>query len=177
MNLQAGWMGLVPAVVPLLLFAVRAADLTLATLRVFSIIRGRPALAWFLGFFEAVLFVLGAAGLLLNLTNPAAVVGYAAGFASGSAIGLTFERRFLPGNSLIRIYSPGRGSAIATALRDAGRGATEVGSRGLSGTLDTIFTFIRRRDENRLRKMIRDLDTEAVTTVESVRVLAGGWRA
>jgi len=170
------WLALSPAGVLALLFALRAADLTLATLRMLAIIRGRPAAAWFLGFFEAILFILGAAGLLANLTQPLTIVAYAAGFATGTALGLTLERQFLPANSLVRIYSPTRGGAIAAALRQAGRGATKVPSRGRGGAVDLIFTYVRRRQENRVRKELRSLDPEVVMTVENVRVLAGGWK-
>ena len=170
------WLALSPGAVLALLFALRAADLTLAVLRVLAIVRGRPTVAWFLGFFEAVLFILGAAGLLANLAQPLSVLAYAAGFATGTAVGMTLERRFLPANSLVRIYSPSRGRAIVAALRAGGRGATEVPSRGREGTVDLIYTYIRRRQENRVRKEIRELDAEAVMTVENVRVLAGGWK-
>ena len=170
------WLALSPGGVLALLFALRAADLTLATLRVLAIVRGRPTVAWLLGFFEAILFILGVAGLLANLAQPLSIVAYAAGFATGTAMGLTLERQFLPANSLVRIYSPSRGRAIASALRDVGRGATEISARGLGGTVDVIFTYIRRRQENRVRREIRKLDPEAVMTVENVRVLAGGWR-
>jgi uncharacterized protein YebE (UPF0316 family) len=170
------WLALSPFGVLALLFGLRAADLALATLRVLAIVRGRPTLAWFLGFVEAVLFILGAAGLLANLGQPLSILAYAAGFATGTVVGLTLERQFLPANSLIRIYSPSRGRAISSALREAGRGATEVPGRGRGGTVDVIFTYIRRRQENRVRKEIRRLDPEAVMTVENVRVLAGGWK-
>ena len=170
------WLALSPGAVLALLFGLRAADLTLAVLRVLAVVRGRPTLAWFLGFFEAILFILGAAGLLANLTQPMSILAYAAGFATGTAIGMTLERRFLPANSLVRIYSPARGQVIASALRAKGRGATEVPSRGRGGMVDLIYTYVRRRQENRVRKEIRALDAEAVMTVENVRVLAGGWK-
>lgn len=170
------WDLLTPAGVMLLLFTLRAADLTLAVLRVLAVVRGRPSLAWVLGFIEAVFFVLGAAGLLANLTQPLSILAYAAGFATGTALGMTLERRFLPANSLVRIYSPLRGHAISAALRAAGRGATDVPGRGLGGTVDVIYTYIRRRHENRVRREIQALDAEAVMTVENVRILAGGWK-
>jgi uncharacterized protein YebE (UPF0316 family) len=170
------WLALSPGGVLALLFALRATDLTLATLRMLAIVRGRPTVAWFLGFFGAILFILGAAGLLANLTQPLSILAYAAGFATGTALGLTLERQFLPANSLVRIYSPTRGSAIAAALRKAGRGATEVPGRGRSGVVDLIFTYVRRRQENRVRRDIRKVDPEAVMTVENVKVLAGGWK-
>jgi uncharacterized protein YebE (UPF0316 family) len=170
------WLALTPGGVLVLLFTLRAADLSLATLRVLAIIRGRPTVAWFLGFFEAILFILGAAGLLANLTQPLSILAYAAGFATGTVLGLTLERQFLPGNSLVRIYSPTHGSMIAAALRQVGRGVTEVPGLGRGGAVDLIFTYIRRRQENRVRRDIRELDPEAVVTVENVKVLAGGWK-
>ncbi|MEE9216233.1 MAG: DUF5698 domain-containing protein [Anaerolineales bacterium] len=173
---QIDWLALTPAGVLILLFSLRAADLTLATLRMLAIVRGQRAVAWFFGFFASILFIMGAAGLLANLTQPLSIVAYAAGFATGTVLGLTLERQLLPANSLVRIYSPSRGQAIASALREAGRGATEVPARGRDGTIDMIFTYIRRRQENRVRKEIRALDPEVVMTVENVRVLAGGWK-
>lgn len=173
---EIDWLALSPGGVLALLFALRAADLTLATLRVLAIVRGRPILAWFLGFTGATLFILGAAGLLANLSQPLSILAYAAGFATGTAVGMTLERQFLPANSLVRMYSPSRGRAISSALREIGRGATEVPGRGRGGTVDVIFTYIRRRQENRVRREIRIMDPEAVMTVENVRVLAGGWR-
>ena len=170
------WPALSPIAVMALLFALRATDLTLAVLRMLAIVCGRQVVAWFLGFAGAITFILGAAGLLANLNQPLNVLAYAAGFATGTALGMTLERRFLPANSLVRIYSPFRGYAIASALRASGRGATEVPSRGRGGTVDLIYTYIRRRQENRLRKEIRALDAEAVMTVENVRVIAGGWK-
>ncbi len=173
---QIDWLQLSPGGVLLVLFALRAADLTLATLRMLAIVRGQRAVAWFFGFFASIFFILGAAGLLANLAQPLSILAYAAGFATGTVVGLTLERQFLPANSLVRIYSPTRGGAIAAALRQAGRGATEVPARGRGGTVDMIFTYIRRRQENRVRKEIRSLDPEVVMTVENVRVLAGGWK-
>ncbi len=156
---------------------MRGTDLALSTLRVLSVIRGRRVLTWFISFFEAFLFILGAAGLLANLDQPLSILAYAAGFATGTAVGLTIERRFIPGNSMLRIYSVAKGDAIVESLRERGRGATEVAGRGLSGAVDLIFTFVRRRQEDRVRKEIVALDPEAVITVENVRVLAGGWDA
>lgn len=173
---EINWLALSPGGVLAVLFTLRAADMTLSTLRMLAIIRGRATAAWFLGFFGATLFILGAAGLLANLARPLSIVAYAAGFATGTAAGLTLERLFLPANSLVRIYSPARGRAIAASLRERGSGATEVPARGRGGTVDVIYTYIRRRQENRVRRQIRALDPEAVMTVENVRVLAGGWR-
>jgi uncharacterized protein YebE (UPF0316 family) len=64
------WGALSPALVLLLLFLLRAGDLTLATLRMLAVMRGRRLPAWLLGLLQAGFFMLGAAGLLSNLQNP-----------------------------------------------------------------------------------------------------------
>jgi len=170
------WGSLSPGLVPALLFCLRAADLTLATLRTLAVTRGRPLLAWVLGFIESVLFLLGAAGLLATLTIPLNLLAYGAGFATGNVIGLSLEGRVLPTHALLRIYSTAQGPAIAEALRREGWGATETFGRGFGGSVELIFCFAPRRDANRLRDRVVSVDPDAVITLENVRSLLGGWR-
>lgn len=171
------WSALSPSAIPLILFGLRCADLTLATLRMLALIRGRAWLAWACGFLEAGIFVIGAAGLLSNLDNPWNIAGYAAGFAFGNVIGITLERFVLPSHDLLRVYSSGRGSLIAEVLRKLGRGVTEVPARGLSGTVDVLYAMVKKAQVPKLRKQIVSIDPDAVVTIESVRSLVGGWRA
>lgn len=175
MNWAIDWAALRPEYLPLFLFGLRAIDLTLATFRLLAVIRGRAWLAWFVGFFEAGIFVLGAAGLLANLAKPWSIAAYAAGFAAGNVIGMTLERVLLPGYSLLRIYSAGRGTRLAETLRGLGSGVTEVPARGLAGTVDLLFTFVRKRHVRRVRRHVLAADPQAVITVENVRSLVGGW--
>lgn len=175
MQLAIDWTLLRPEAVPFVLFGLRATDLTLSTLRTLSLIRGRAVQAWILGALGSGLFVLAASGLLANLENWQNLVAYAAGFATGNVIGLTLERAVLPGHNLMRIYSAGRGDAIAAALRSVGRGVTELPARGLSGMVDLIHCYVPRTQSRRVRRRVVAVDPEAVINVESVRSLVGGW--
>jgi uncharacterized protein YebE (UPF0316 family) len=170
------WSVLHPAAVPLLLFGLRAADLTLATLRTLAITRGRSALAWVLGFTESGLFLIGAVGLIATLSEPLNLLAYAAGFATGNVIGLILEGRVLPSHALLRIYSPARASVVVDSLHREGWGATEVFAKGLGGTVGLVLCFAPRRDATRLRDRVIALDPEAVITLQNVRSLLGGWR-
>jgi uncharacterized protein YebE (UPF0316 family) len=177
MSVAIDWGVLRPEFVPVVLFGLRAGGLTLSTLRMLSLIRGRALAAWVLGFFEAGIFVLGAAGLLTNLSNPWNIVAYAAGYGTGIVTGMTLERLLLPSHDLVRVYSAGRGPGITEALRRFGRGVTEVSARGLSGTVEVLYATVRRRQVRKLRRQILAIDPEAVVTIETVRSLVGGWRA
>ena len=67
-----------------LIFALRVADMSLDTLRVLFVMRGRKGIAWVLGFFQSAIFVVAITSVLSHLDNPLNVIGYAAGFATGN---------------------------------------------------------------------------------------------
>lgn len=162
---------------PPLIFSLRTTDMTLATLRMLSVLHGRRLAAWFIGFFQALVFVAGVAGVLDNLEDPLNLVAYAAGFATGNVIGITLEARLAPGHSLLRVISAHRGNAIAESLRSQGWGVTEMAGRGMGGTVSFILCNLPRREVKSVRHQVVGLDPEAFVTVEHVRSLRGGWRA
>jgi len=61
--------------------------MTLDTLRVLVVMRGRRKTAWVLGFFQSLIFVIAITSVLSNLDNPLNILGYAAGFATGIVVG------------------------------------------------------------------------------------------
>ena len=58
-----------------LIFILRVTDMSLDTLRVLFVMRGRKAIAWVLGFFQAAIFVVAIASVLRDLTNPLNIIG------------------------------------------------------------------------------------------------------
>lgn len=162
---------------PLLIFAFRTLDLSLSTVRMLAVIQGRRLSAWILGFIEAALFITVIAGLLSNLGNVWNIIAFAAGTATGSAVGIAIEARLAPGHSLLRITSPGRGNAVLESLHSLGLGATEVVGSGISGTVSVILCFTSRKNINFVKTHILSTDPDAFITVHNVRQLRGGWRA
>lgn len=171
------WGALRPEAIPLLLFALRAGDLTLATVRTLAVTRGRRLSAWILGLLQAGFFMLGATGLLSNLQNPLNVLAYAAGFASGNVIGISLENRLAPGHSLLRVISQDRAEAVLNSLWNGGWGATQVAGRGQDGTVGYILCYVPRKAVRIVQRGIRQADPEAFVTVQHVRSLRGGWQA
>jgi uncharacterized protein YebE (UPF0316 family) len=161
------------AAIPLAIFLLRTVDLTLSTLRMLAVVRGRPVLAWVLGFSGALLFVTAIAGVLTSLSGWS-LLAYAAGYATGSFVGMTIERRLAPGRSLLRIFTPTAGQAVSEALHAAGLGATWIQARQPGG--DLVLCYARRRDVPRVRDLIASLDPACDVTTENVRWLRGGWQ-
>jgi len=161
-----------------LIFILRVMDMTLDTLRVLVVMRGRKSYAWILGFFQAGIFVVAISSVLQNLDNPLNLVGYASGFATGNVVGLLIEQRLAIGHILLNIVSPSRGAAVAEYLRGEGYAVTEIPARGKDGMVSLLYCNVLRRNADRVRKLVNEVDPDAFITSEDVRpVRRGFWRA
>ena len=161
-----------------LIFALRVADMSLDTLRMLFVMRGRKGIAWLLGFCQSAIFVVAITSVLNNLDNLLNVIGYAAGFATGTVIGITIEERLAIGHTHLRIISSRRGAAIAERLRAEGHAVTEIPARGKDGMVTMLAVSVRRKNIDQIRNMVNDVDSEAFITAEDIRPLRQGfWRA
>lgn len=161
-----------------LIFSLRVADMTLDTLRVLFVMRGKKQISWILGFFQSAIFVLAIGKVLTQMNNPLNVIGYAAGFATGNVVGMIIEERIGIGHILVNIISPRRGSAIVTALRQNGYAVTELAGRGKDGMVSMLNCSVLRKQVVPVQQIVTEVDPEAFITVEDVKPLKHGfWRA
>lgn len=161
-----------------LIFALRVTDMSLDTLRMLFVMRGRKGVAWLLGFCQSAVFVIAITSVLSNLDNLLNIIGYAAGFATGTVIGITIEERLAIGHTHLRIISSRRGAAIAERLRAEGHAVTEIHARGKDGMVTLLAVSVRRKNIDLVRNMVNDVDSEAFITAEEIRPLRQGfWRA
>ena len=166
------WMGAA------LIFLLRVCDMTLDTLRVLFVMRGRKGIVWVLGFFQASIFILAISSVLKNLDNPLNVIGYAAGFATGVVFGMFIEEKLAIGHLHVSIVSPRRGTAIAEHLREEGFAVTEIPARGKDGMVTMLNCSVLRRKLLIIRTLVSEVDPDAFITAEDVRpVRRGLWRA
>jgi uncharacterized protein YebE (UPF0316 family) len=161
-----------------LIFALRVLDMTLDTLRVLVVMRGKKGIAWVLGFLQALIFVLAISSVLSGLDNPLNILGYAAGFATGNVVGILIEGRLAIGHVHLSIVSPRWGNAITDKLRSEGYAVTEVPARGRDGTVSLLSCSVLRKHVNAIHKVVNEIDPAAFITAEDVRpVRRGFWRA
>jgi uncharacterized protein YebE (UPF0316 family) len=161
-----------------LIFLLRVMDMTLDTLRVLVVMRGRKPLAWVLGFFQALIFVLAISSVLKDLDNLLNIVGYAAGFATGNVVGMWIEERLAIGHMHLSIVSSRWGAAIAEKMRHEGYAVTEVPARGKDGTVTMLNCSVLRKNVQQVHALVNEIDPNAFITAEDVRpVRRGFWRA
>lgn len=167
-----------PYVWTIAIFFLRVIDMSLDTLRVLFVMRGRKASAWICGFFQSALFVMAISSVLATLDNPLNIIAYAAGFATGSVVGILLEERLAIGYSHLRIISSRLGEAVAQAVREAGFAVTELPGRGKDGTVNILSVMVQRKYALRVNELVQEIDPDAFVSIEEVRAVRRGfWRA
>ena len=159
----------------LVIFLLRCTDISLYTLRILMVMRGKKFLAWSFGFCQSIIFLIAIQKVLTDLSNWLNIIGYAAGFATGLILGMFIEERLNVGFLHMRIISTGRGECLAKVLRDAGFGVTEIAARGKEGAVELLHCSIQRRERKQLESLIKNLDEGAFITAENVRPLQHGF--
>lgn len=164
-----------PVFAGLFVFAMRVADMSLDTLRLLFVMRGRKFLAGGLGAIQATVFILAVSTVLRGPLEPLTVIGYALGFGAGVVIGIVVEQRLALGHVMLRVYSPASGAALAEALRAAGFAVTEFVAHGRDGEITVINSAIARRDTAKARSLVKEIDPGAFITVDEIQPLQRGY--
>jgi len=150
----------------LLIFFMRIADVSLGTLRIGFLVRGKRGLAGLFGFVESLIWLLAAAEVLGNLDSVWKFVAYAAGYATGTMLGVSIERWLAMGTSLMRVVSTVGTPDTTDALREAGYYVTELNARGRDGDVRVSFTVLPRRRERAALKLITSINPDSFVTFE-----------
>jgi len=161
-------------ILPILIFFARLSDVTLGTLRIVFISQGRRKLAPIIGFFEILVWLLAVGQIFSNLTNIIYYLAYAAGFAIGNYVGLILENKISLGLiSLHLIIRDDPGKLIKT-LKENGYGLTILTAEGIKGNVKLVVMIIKRKNQNKVLEIIRNINPEAFISIEQVQLVKGG---
>lgn len=164
-------------IVALLVFVVRVLNMALDTVRMLAVMRGMKTVAWLLGFFQTVLYVLALGPVIKDLDNPLNIIAYSVGFATGNVIGMMIEKRLAFGYVNITVMSPTNGQKIADSLREHGHAVTEIPARGKDGAVEVLEISVQRKFAKEVQDTALDCDPDAFITSRDIqRVWRGYWR-
>lgn len=159
----------------LFIFLARVADMSLGTLRILMLMRGRSLHASLIGFIESLLYITALGEVIKRLDNPLNLVFFAAGFAAGNFVGSFIEERIALGYVNVQIISVESYNTLQTTLRNAGFGVTSVECCGKDGVHHILYVLLRRRDLTRLMKLISSEDQKAFVSIIDARKILGGF--
>ena len=159
---------------PILIFSARVADVSLGTLRTVFISQGKKYLVPLLGFFEVLIWLLAIGQIFSNITNIWYYFAYAGGFASGNFIGLMFEKKLSLGYLKIQLILRDNPENLINILKVEGFGLTILTAIGTRGNVKLLIIVIKRKNESRVKAIIREKSPNAFISVEQIRSVKGG---
>lgn len=156
-------------VIPLLIFGARVLDVSIGTLRIVYIARGKRIIAPILGFFEVLIWLLAIGQIFKHLDNVACYIAWAAGFGMGNYVGMVIEHKLAIGIEVIRIITRANADNLITHLKSNGYGVTVVDGQGSTGPVKIIFMLIQRKDLPKVTAIVNQHNPKAFYTVEDVQ--------
>jgi uncharacterized protein YebE (UPF0316 family) len=159
----------------LFIFILRVLGVSLSTVRLLLMTRGRRLLSAVFGFFQTLVYAVAIGKVVQDLNNIPNLMSYCLGFSVGTLLGMWLEERIAVGFATIRVIFPGRNHQVVEAIRRAGHGATEAIAQGKEGTVGTVKAVVRRRDVETVYKIIRQYAPDAFITIEDTQKVEHGY--
>ncbi|MCL6588899.1 MAG: DUF2179 domain-containing protein [Firmicutes bacterium] len=161
-------------ILPVLIFSARVCDVTLGTIRVICVAKGRKIYASLLGFGEVLIWITVIAQIMKNLDNPICYLAYAAGFAMGNFIGITIEEKLAIGSLVVRIITNSDATSLIYSLKTAGFGVTVLDAHGANGPVHVIYTVIKRCALPEVDQIIKRFNPNTFYSIEELRAVHAG---
>jgi len=160
--------------VPILIFLARICDVSIGTVRIIFVSKGYRYLAPLLGFFEVFIWLMAMTRILQNLDRWYYYLAYCGGFATGNFIGIILEEKIAIGHVAVRVISRIPADDLIKQLKDAGYGVTFHTAEGSTGTVEVVYTIIKRPELQATLTLINQFNPKAFYTIEEVKTVNEG---
>lgn len=159
----------------LLIFFARVCDVTLSTVRMILVVRGKRYPAAAIGLVEASIYITALGRVMRNIDDPLKVLAYGLGFASGTLLGSRVEERLALGHVTLEVIPPEENAEeLLRAVRTAGYGVTVLTGHGLKGPKQVLLVSTDRKSLPRLAAIIEEFAPDSFMTVLETRAVRGG---
>ncbi|MFH1068726.1 MAG: DUF5698 domain-containing protein [Candidatus Glassbacteria bacterium] len=159
----------IPLALPLAIMCARIVDVSIGTVRMIMVIRGRRITAAALGFFEVTIWLAAITGIISHITNWVNFIFYGIGFALGNVVGMFIESKMAVGQQVVRYISSEASEEITRVLRSRGYGVTEFSASGREGPVGLGLVILSRKKVPDLISIISAVNPKTVVTIEDVR--------
>jgi uncharacterized protein YebE (UPF0316 family) len=160
-------------VMPLLIFLARTTDVSLGTLRAMLIVRGLRQYAPFIGFLEALIWILAVSTLIKQIDTPLCYIAYAAGFSMGTYVGIKIDGFLGLGTVLLRVITNENPQPLVEYMRQHNWGMTVVEGQGYSGDAFLLLSVVKRKDLQNAIAGIHSIFPNAFYTTEDIKIVTG----
>ena len=159
---------------PLLIFFARICDVSIGTMRIIFVSKGKRNIAPILGFFEVLIWITAISKIMENLDHYINFIAYAAGFATGNFVGMIIEEKLAMGILMVRVFAYEKGNEMVKNLNEQGFGATVVEAHGAREKIDLIYSIVKRNELANVLSIITNLNPKAFYTIEDIKSVNEG---
>lgn len=158
-----------------IIFLARVCDVSLSTVRMLLVVRGKRYPAALIGFLEASIYITALSRVMSNIKDPVKILAYGLGFATGTLLGSFIEEKIAMGHASLEVIpNEGQGEELLKALRTAGYGVTVLTGQGMSGEKMVLLVSTDRKSLPRITSIIEEFSPGCFVTVLETRSVRGG---
>lgn len=159
------------------IFLVRILDVSLGTVRMILLVRGKRTISSIVGFIEiSIWFAVVREALNTSTSNLWIIFAYAGGFAAGTYIGSYLSEKFIKGSLGVQIITK-KNNKMLSHLRDSGYAVSVVDIKGFDEKTDKYMLFIEvnKRHFNHLQNLVKSIDKKAFIVVTETKYVQNGY--
>jgi len=164
------------------IFLCRILDVSLATVRMIVVVKGKSKLACVIGLFEALIwFLIVREALLFNTDTTlgyfAIALAYAGGFAMGTYVGGRCADKFVETNVKVEVVTSGKSSALLDIIREAGYAITvvDINTSFLGKKKYMIFSEMKSKQLENFKDIVYSMDAKAFISVQETKCVYNGY--
>ncbi len=160
----------------LLIIIVRIIDVSLGTVRMVLIVRGKRMIGAVIGFVEILVwFLVVRAALTADESEFVIAIAYAGGFAIGTYIGVWLEEKLAIGSASIQVITKGIREDLVKALRDGGFAVSTVVTQGKDKENLLLMIEVNRKRIQEAKKIIDGVAPDSFVTISDIKQIRGGY--
>lgn len=158
------------------IFFARVIDVSLGTFRTINTVKGRDLVASLIGIVEITVWFLVVKEALNTDNNSFWIVAsYALGFAVGTYVGGKISKVFIKSNLEVQVILSNKDDSIVQKIRENGYGVTAIEVKGTKNTKYMLYIQIRDNTLEKLKKLVRKLDSKAFIVVNETKYVENGY--
>ncbi len=159
----------------ILIFLARICDVSLATIRMILVVKGKRYPAAAIGFVEASIYIAALSRIMKNISDPWKIVAYGCGFACGTLLGSFLEEKLALGHVALEVIPDSDSQAeLLKAMRTMGYGVTVLTGEGMTGEKMVMLVSADRKTLPTLMSLIEEFSPGCFVTVLETKSVRGG---
>jgi len=160
------------------IFFARIIDVSLGTVRLIVIVKGRTFLAAIIAFIEVLVwFLIAREALNTALTSFWIPIAFAGGFATGTLIGSVVAKKFIKGVIGVQIITTKLSSEMIENIKAEGIGVSiiKLESVGETDKKDMLYIQVSNYKLKKLQQIVKKIDKDAFIVVNETKYVQNGF--